>query len=124
MSLAPLGFAATLRRDTSSKKAGLSCSCGGLYEGYLDDTFGKSFYPLLIDRIAFSGQHSGLHEFHVGQRPAEGLGPRTPVRFQKIACIVPQKILCLVLTSEAFRILERLLRLDRYRLSNSSRLDW
>jgi hypothetical protein len=34
------------------------------------------------------------------------------------------KTLCPVLTSETFRILERLLQLDRYRLSNSSRLDW
>ena len=81
MSLALSGLAPTLRRDTSSEKAGLSCFCGGLYEGYLDDTSGKSFCPLLIDRIAFSSQRSGLHEFDIAQRPAESLGPWAPFRF-------------------------------------------
>lgn len=63
-------------------------SCRGFYEGYLDDTFGKCFCSLLIDRIALSSQHPGLHEFDVGQRPAESLGPWTPFRFQKIGCLL------------------------------------
>jgi len=57
---------------------------GGLYEGYLDDTFGKCFCPLLINRIAFGSPHSGSHEFDVGQRPAKSLGSWTPFRLQKI----------------------------------------
>jgi hypothetical protein len=54
------------------------------YEGFLDDTFGKSFCPLLIDRIAFGSQHSGSYQFDVGQRPAKSLGSWTPFRLQKI----------------------------------------
>jgi hypothetical protein len=57
---------------------------GGLYEGYLDDTFSNCFCSVLIDRIALGSQHSGLHELDVGQRPAKSLGSWTPFRFQKI----------------------------------------
>jgi hypothetical protein len=68
----------------SSQRPSLSCPWGVLYEGYLDDTFGKCFCPLLINRIAFGSQHSGSHEFDVGQRPAKSLGSWTPFRLQKI----------------------------------------
>jgi hypothetical protein len=68
----------------SSQRPSLSCPWGGLYEGYLDDTFGECFCPLLINRITFGSQHSGLHEFDVGQRPAKSLGSWTPFRLQKI----------------------------------------
>jgi hypothetical protein len=54
------------------------------YEGYFDDTFGKCFCPLLIDRIDFGSQHSGSYQFDVGQRPAKSLGSWTPFRFPKI----------------------------------------
>jgi len=43
----------------SSQEPSLSRSRGGLYEGFFDDTFGKCFCPLLIDRIAFGSPHSG-----------------------------------------------------------------
>jgi hypothetical protein len=85
MSLALLGFAPSLRRKTSSQAPSLWCPWGGLYEGYFDDTVGKCFCPLLIDRIDFGSQHSGLHEFDVGQRPTESLGSWTPFRLQKIS---------------------------------------
>jgi hypothetical protein len=92
MSLALLEFALPLYGERpSSQGPSLSCSWGGLYEGYFDDNFGKRFCPFLLDRIAFGSQHSGLHEFDVGQRPTESLGSWTPFRFQKIACTAPQK---------------------------------
>jgi hypothetical protein len=90
MSLALLRFAPTLRRETWSKDPAF-VPLGRLYEGYLDDNFGKRFCPFLIDRIAFGSQHSGLHEFDVGQRPAKSLGSWTPFRFQKIGCTAPQR---------------------------------
>jgi hypothetical protein len=84
MSLALLGFVPTLRRETSSQGPSFSWPWGGLYEGYLDDTFGKCFRPLLIERIAFGSQHSGSYEFDAGQRPAKSLRSWTPFRLQKI----------------------------------------
>jgi hypothetical protein len=53
--------------ETSISSAYPNESLGRFYEGYLDDTFGKCFCPLLIDRIAFGSQHSGSYEFDVGQ---------------------------------------------------------
>ena len=84
MSLALLGFAPTLRRETSSQAPSISCPWGGLYEGYLDDTLGKCFRPLLINRLALGCQHFGSHGLDVGQRPAKSLRSWTPFRFQKI----------------------------------------
>ena len=84
MSLALLRFAPTLRRETVVAKTQSFVPLGSAYEGYLDDTFGKCFCPLLINRIAFGSQHSGSHEFDVGQRPAKSLGSWTPFRLQKI----------------------------------------
>ena len=84
MSLALLGFAPTLRRETSSQAPSISCPWGGLYEGYLDDTLGKCFRPLLINRLALGCQHFGSHGLDAGQRPAKSLGSWTPFRFQKI----------------------------------------
>jgi len=87
MSLALLGFAPTLRRETSSQGPSFSWPWGGLYEGYLDDTFGKCFCPLLINRFALGCQHSGSYELDVGQRPAKSLRSWTPFRLQKIGYI-------------------------------------
>ena len=56
-----------LYEERESSQPSLSRSRGGLYEGFFDDTFGKCFCSLLIDRIALSSQHPGLHEFNVGQ---------------------------------------------------------
>ena len=84
MSLALLGFAPTLRRQTSSQAPSISCPWGGLYEGYLDDTLGKCFRPLLINRLALGCQHFGSHGLDVGQRPAKSLRSWTPFRLQKI----------------------------------------
>ena len=57
---------------------------GRPYEGYLDDTFGECFCPLLIDHIDLCIQHSGSYKFDVGQRSAKSLGSWTPFRLQKI----------------------------------------
>ena len=40
--------------ETSISSAYPNESLGRVYEGHFDDTFGKCFCPLLIDRIAFS----------------------------------------------------------------------
>ena len=84
MSLALLVFAPTLGRETSSQAPSVSCPWGGLYEGYLDDTLGQCFCPLLINRLAFGCQHSGSYKLDVGQRPAKSLGSWTPFRLQTI----------------------------------------
>jgi hypothetical protein len=84
MYLALLGFAPTLRRETSSQAPTVSCPWGGLYEGYLDDTLGQCFCPLLINRLALGRQHSGSYELDVGQRPAKSLRSWTPFRLEKI----------------------------------------
>jgi hypothetical protein len=99
MSLALLRFAPTLRRETVVAKTQSFVPLGRLYEGYLDDNFGKCFRSLLIDRIAFGSQHSGLHEFDVGQRPTESLGSWTPFRLQKISYTeIPHTSKALVVT--------------------------
>jgi hypothetical protein len=72
---------------------------GGLYEGYLDDTLGQCFCPLLINRLAFGCQHSGSYKLDVGQRPAKSLGSWTPFRLKKIGyaeVLYSQKVLVLV----------------------------
>src|SRR4030095_13108862 len=56
MSLALLGFAPTLWRETVVARTQPFVPLRRHYEGFLDDTFGKSFCPLLIDRIAFGSQ--------------------------------------------------------------------
>jgi hypothetical protein len=83
MSLALLGFAA-IYGETFVASTQVSCPWGGLYEGYLDDTLGQCFCPLLINRITLGSQHSGLDEFDVGQRPAKSLRSWTLLRLQKI----------------------------------------
>jgi hypothetical protein len=96
MSLALLGFAPTLQRETSSQAPSVSCPWGGLYERYLDDTLGQCLCPLLINRLALGCQHSGSYELDVGQRPAKSLGSWTPFRFQKIGyteVLYTQKVL-------------------------------
>jgi len=84
MSLALLKLAPSLWRETVVAKTQPFVPLGGLYEGYFDDTFGKCFCPLLIDRIDLSNQHSGSYEFDIGQRPAKSLRSWTAFRLQKI----------------------------------------
>src|SRR4029453_3410541 len=67
----------------SSQEPSLSRSRGGLYEGFFDDSFGKCFCPLLIDRIAFGTPHSGSYQFDIEQRSAKSLKSRTPFYFKK-----------------------------------------
>lgn len=59
MSLALLGNALTFfaRKRLQALRAQTK-AWGGLYEGYLDDPFGKCFRPFLVDRIAFRSPHS------------------------------------------------------------------